>query len=431
MRPGGSLVRAAWRTAGLAPALGTILLVACAGAQSPPHARDAGAATGVAAPGALPRVITRRAELLADVRSRVQAGDPALRPAYTKLLRDAKKTLAAPLVAVTDKHTLLPPSGDAHDYYSLSPYWWPDPAKADGLPYIRRDGETNPESKADLDQPRAATLGANLETLSLAWYLSGDEAYARRAAAQLRAWFIDPATRMNPHLRYAQLVRGNPAERGSGIVDTRQFIEAVDAASLLEDSRSWSDADQAALVAWFGQYLTWLRTSPNGQHEHDARNNHGSWYALQTASYALFTGDSALARQIVLSAKPRIGWQIAPDGTQPIEMERTRSYHYSNFNIEALSRLAEIGRQVGVDLWGYTDASGGSLRAAVAHVAPYVEHQKAWPGQQLDTVDADLLLMNMRRAHAALGDAPSAAAIEALRAAHPDDRSALVYPDPK
>ena len=431
MQGGAPHVRAAWRTAGIAPALGTMILVACVGAQAPARVAATTVTRGATTSVGAPRVVSLRADLLADARSRVRAGDPALAPAYAKLLRDAKKAMAAPLVSVTDKHTLLPPSGDKHDYYSLSPYWWPDPSKPDGLPYIRRDGETNPESKADLDQPRVAALGSAVETLSLAWYFSGDEAYARRAAQQLRTWFIDPATRMNPHLRYAQLVRGNPDERGSGIVDTRMFIDATDGASLLAGSASWSAADEAALKQWFAQYLAWLRTSPNGQHEHAAPNNHGSWYALQTAALALYTGDSALARSIALEAKPRIGWQIAPDGVQKIEMERTRSYHYSNFNIQALSRLAEVGRQVGVDLWSYTDSSGGSLRAAVAHVAPYVVNQKAWPGQQLDEVDSDLLFMNMRRAHAALGDASSAAAIEALRAAHPDDRSALLYPDTK
>jgi hypothetical protein len=121
-----------------------------------------------------PRVFALSPAALADARARVRAGDPAVKPAYRKLLRDADKALGAPIVAVTDKHTLLPPSGDKHDYYSLSPYWWPDPSKADGLPYIRRDGETNPESKKDLDQPRVAQMGGNSHALALAYYFSGD-----------------------------------------------------------------------------------------------------------------------------------------------------------------------------------------------------------------------------------------------------------------
>jgi hypothetical protein len=334
-------------------------------------------------------------------------------------------------VAVTDKRSLLPPTGNAHDYYSLSPYWWPDPTKKDGLPYIRRDGETNPESKKDLDQPRVAAMGGRAYTLAIAYYLTGDTRYSARAAQQLRAWFLDPATRMTPHLRFAQLVRGNDAERGSGIVDTRWFIEAVDASRLLEGSRDWSPADASALRAWFAEYLNWLRTSPNGKHEHDAKNNHGSWYAAQTATYALFTGDSALARQIAEDAKARIGWQIQPDGQQPIELERTRSMHYSGFNAEALSRVAEVGRQVGVDLWRFQAPEGGSLRKATDHLARYLPDPSKWPGKQIYPIEPDLFVLLLRRAQVGYG----APVYEEMLRALPDslvrrDRTVLLYPAP-
>src|SRR5688572_7166406 len=94
-----------------------------------------------------------RYSALAEARRRVEARDSSVYPAYLELIKQANKALAGPLISVTHKKTLLPPTGDAHDYYSLSPYWWPDSSKSDGLPYIRRDGETNPESKRDLDQP--------------------------------------------------------------------------------------------------------------------------------------------------------------------------------------------------------------------------------------------------------------------------------------
>src|SRR6476660_8559621 len=145
-------------------------------------------------------VITLRPEALSFGHTLVRAKDPRIAAAYASLMEDANKALTAPIVAVTDKKTLMPPSGDKHDYFSLSPYWWPDSTKPNGLPYIRRDGVTNPESKRDLDQPRVAEMGANVQTLALAYYFSGDERYAKRAAAQVRAWFLDTATKMNPHL---------------------------------------------------------------------------------------------------------------------------------------------------------------------------------------------------------------------------------------
>jgi len=388
-----------------------------------------GAGAQQASAGA-PRVFALRPEALASARARLRAGDAALRPALDRLVRDADRALRAPLVAVTHKRTLLPPSGDPHDYFSLSPYWWPDSTKPDGLPYIRRDGVTNPESKRDLDQPRVAALGANVQTLALAYYFTGNEAYAARAGEQLRAWFLDPATRMHPHLRFAQLVRGLDQERGSGIIDTRWFIEVIDATGLLAGSRSWTANDERRLREWFGAYLTWLRTSPNGAHEQRARNNHGSWFAAQTAAMALFLGDTAVARPIIEGVKERIGWQIAADGQQPIELERTRSMHYSNFNVEALSRVAEMGRHVGVDLWRYEAPNGGSLRKAIDHIAPYVARQQSWPGQQIDDVDADVLLLSLRRGQVALGPPLYTDAIATLPAVEVrTGRSALLYPD--
>src|SRR6266545_4002239 len=262
---------------------------------------------------AAPRLLAIRGEELLRTRELLRAGDALLRPALDKLLADADRVMATAPVAVTDKKT-LPPSGDRHDYFSLSPYWWPDTGKPDGLPYVRRDGETNPESKQDLDQPRVAALGDRVQALALAYFFTGDEAYARAAARQLRVWFLDPATRMNPHLRFAQLVRGIDRERGSGIIDTRWFIEVVDAIGLLEGSASWTVVDQRGMKEWFARYLTWLRTSPNGEHEREARNNHGSWFAAQTAAYALFTGDTAAAGSLLPLLQLQHRGALAPGG---------------------------------------------------------------------------------------------------------------------
>jgi len=371
------------------------------------------------------------AELL-RIRARLNAGDTQLGPALAVLLEDADRAAAQAPVAVTQKATLLPPSGDPHDYFSLSPYWWPDPSKPDGLPYIRRDGETNPESKRDLDQPRVAQLGANVQTLALAYFYTGQERYAEAAARQLRTWFLDPATRMNPHLRYAQLVRGIDQERGSGIIDTRWFIEVVDAVGLIARSTAWSAADHSALQQWFRAYLTWLTSSPNGEHERAAVNNHGSWFAAQSASFALFVGDRELARTIVAGVQERIGAQIQPDGSQPAELARTRSMHYSNFNVEALSRLAEMGRHVDVDLWHYQAPGGGSIARAVDRLAPYVQNQAAWPGPQIDPVQPDLLLLTLRRTSSALGPSPlwARAIAELPFALRQRDRSTLLYLEP-
>jgi len=375
-----------------------------------------------------PPTLVLRGDALARTKALVAAKDLSVLPAFMKLRRDAEREMKAPIVAVTDKRTLLPPSGDKHDYFSLSPYWWPDPAKPDGLPYIRRDGETNPASKKDLDRPRLGAMVENVSTLSLVYYFTGDERYAEHAGRQLRAWFLDSATRMTPHLHFGQLVRGNPKERGSAIIDTHNFIDVVDASVLLRGSAGWRAQDETALRSWMRQYLAWLRESPNGKDELRAPNNHGSWYAAQTATLALFVGDTALTRSIVSDAKARIGAQIKSDGQQPIELGRTRSMHYSGFNADALSRLAELGRWVGVDLWHFEAPEGGSLRKAIDHLANYVGRPKEWPGNQIDPVEPGFIVEVMRRAQVALGSPIYVGVIATIPGAD-EERSLLMYPE--
>ncbi|MCU0649606.1 MAG: alginate lyase family protein [Gemmatimonadaceae bacterium] len=348
------------------------------------------------------QVIVSRADVLLAAQAASRAGAPGIVPARDRLLRDVERLASQPMVAVTDKRTHRAPSGDPHDYLSLSPYWWPDSTKSDGLPYIRRDGVTNPESKADLDQPRIEALGDRVQRFTLAWWLTGDRRWSTLAAQQIRTWFTDSATRMTPHLKYAQLIRGTDKIRGTGIIDSRRLIEVVDAIGLLQRSPDWTPQDDAAVKGWFRSYVQWMWESPHGAYERAAKNNHGSWYGTQMAVFSLFVGDTARAREMVRAAQRRVDTQIARDGVQAEEMTRTRSMHYSLFNLEALSLAAEVGRVVGVDLWGHVAPSGASLTVGLEHVAKYVGKESQWPGQQLEPVRATELLRAYRRAGLAL-----------------------------
>src|SRR5262245_13917121 len=238
-----------------------------------------------------PRLCSLDAERLRQARS--HSTDAALRPAMEALSREADKALNAGPFSVTRKERVAP-GGDKHDYLSLAPYWWPDPKSKDGLPYIRRDGETNPDSKRGTDAPVIVEMATAVETLAIAYYFTGEERYAERAALLIRAWFLDPATKMNPNFRYAQAVPGQNDGRGAGLIESRHFIKVVDAAGLLGGSRAWTDKDGQGLAAWFREFVDWMRRSPNGKDEAQARNNHGSWYDAQLASFALFIGDREL-----------------------------------------------------------------------------------------------------------------------------------------
>ena len=376
------------------------------------------------------RVYSLRADALEQARQLLATGDTALRPAYERLVREADVALKAGPFSVTDKRR-TPPSGDKHDYVSMAPYWWPDSTKPNGLPYLRRDGERNPEIRNDYDAPRLAALTGAVSTLALGYYFTADERYADHAARLLRVWFLDPATHMNPHLRYGQAIPGMTQGRAAGVIETRSFVALVDAIGLLDRSPSWRDADAQAMRTWMSAYLQWLQTSDIGKAEQGARNNHGTWYDAQVAALALFTGDTGLARATLEASKARrIGAQVTRDGRQPYELVRTRSLSYSAMNLEGLCRLAELGRAVGVNLWSYeAPGGGGSIRKALDYLAPYADTALEWHGQQITPTEPDWAVLLLERARVAY---PSARYDELLRKISGDvvlsHRARLLYP---
>ncbi|HVX40292.1 MAG TPA: alginate lyase family protein [Gemmatimonadaceae bacterium] len=377
-----------------------------------------------------PHLLVLRGSNLAESRARLARGDTALRPAYDALMRDAARAMSDGPFSVMQKHR-VPPSGDKHDYMSLAPYWWPDSTRPGGLPFVRRDGVVNPESRSDTDGPRLAAMADDVETLALAYYFSGESEYGARAAMLIHTWFLDPATRMYPNLRFAQAVPGVSDGRGTGILDTRHVTTVIDAIGLLEGAPGWSASDERAMRDWCRAYLGWLETSKQGRDERRAPNNHGTWYDSQVAALALFVGDSALARRTIAeSATARIAAQIAPDGRQPEELARTRPFHYSLFNIEPYAVLAELGRHVGFDLWHYDAPNRASLKRAIAFLSPYFDPHVAWPTAQVSPANAASYLTPLLQAADAYHDPALTAAIRRIPAAAlRTARARLLYPD--
>jgi hypothetical protein len=189
---------------------------------------------------------------------------------------------------------------------------------------------------------------------------------------------------MNPNFNFAQAVKGRNNGTPSGLIESRGLASVVDAVGLLAGSPEWERRDQDGLVRWFTEYLNWLQTSTNGTKEAAASNNHGVWFDVQASAIALFVGRNDLARQILTEAKTkRIGKQIEPDGSQPRELARTTSQHYTRFNIQAFFALATIGANSGVDLWTFQTEDGRSIRKALDWVLPFMRGEKEWTHQQI------------------------------------------------
>jgi Alginate lyase len=380
-----------------------------------------------------PRVFLLDATRLQEARTQIAQRSPGVMPAWNALRADADKAIASPRFSVVDK-TATPPSGDTHDYMTQAPYWWPDPKKPDGLPYIRRDGERNPELSKLPDHTAMDKMASAVNTLALAAYLGGDSRYGAKAAELLRAWFIDPATRMNPSLTYAQFIPGINTGRGIGLIETRGLTRVVDSIGLLESAGALTADDRRALRDWFTQFVTWMRDSANGRDESAAKNNHGTYYDLQIAVYSLFVDQPDIAKRVLEGARTkRIAAQVEPDGKQPLELARTRSFSYSVMNIDGLTQLATVADQVAVDLWSWTPPGHKTpaIRQALLYLAPYALGDAKWPHQQIGEWDPVSLFPVLRRAAAHYTDANFRALLQRLPPPVPTDRGALIQRQPQ
>ena len=335
----------------------------------------------LAAQAAAPRIFLLDAEALESNRNRVRQGDTNLAPALDRLKSAAAVALTAGPFSVMEK-TNVPPSGDRHDYVSIGPYWWPNPNTSNGLPYVRRDGNRNPATVTP-DRRNLGSLIGNVETLALAYYFTEEEPYADRASLLLRTWFLDPATRMNPNFEYAQAIPGMNTGRGIGLIETAGLTGTVDAVGLLAGSKAWTDTYDRGLRDWFTEFLRWMLDSGNGRDESAAKNNHGTYYDLQIASFALFVGNRELATNILRAVgQKRIAVQIEPDGRQPLELARTNAWGYSTMNLRGLMSLAVLGGQSGVDLWHYETPDGRGIRKALDCLVAYAIGEREWlPGR--------------------------------------------------
>ena len=343
------------------------------------------------------------AKALQDVNRNYHKGDAATVKQVNMLICQADTLLNAGPYSVTFDKTKLAPSNNKHDYVSQAPYWWVDSSKADGKPYIRRDGKRNPEIYLLHDASQMVKMSSAVKKLALAYYLTEKDAYAQKADQLLKTWFIDTATRMNPNLNYAQYVPGVNDGRGIGIIESVGLTQVPDAIALLQKSKI-SPTTIAGVKAWFAAYTDWLVNSKNGRQERKELNNHGTNYDLQVADFALFTGNRALAvRMINEFTIPRIAQQFTADGRQPLELARTRAWDYSQMNLYAWIRLAHIAEGLGIDLWHKQTADGKGIESALGFLLPYATKQKPWTYPEIGKFEYG----NLRRmVHMAAGKYP-------------------------
>ena len=341
---------------------------------------------GVALPQGVPATVLLDGAQLASVQQQLQggaAGSPEQRAALKTLIAAADLGLVAGTWTVTSKSAEYVANGDPHEYASWGPYWWPPdatppsvPGTTKTCPYVSHDGIRNPNVDKITDRHGLHASSEVIFELALAWYFTGNTAYADQAERVARTWYLDPVTAMKPDMTYAQEHGPCGVGNAAGLIEASggYMTDALDGLAILAlDTRptGWTASDQTGIKTWMTSFLAWLVASPIGTGELAALNNHGTWYDAFVSSVDVFIGDTAAAKTLVESSKTkRIDTQIMADGSMPQELSRTTSWHYSNYNIAGLCRLAGVAKHVGVDLWGYQSASGGSIAKAVDFILP-------------------------------------------------------------
>lgn len=319
-----------------------------------------------------------------------------------KLMKDANQALSSGPFSVTFKE-MTAPSGNKHDYVSLSRYKWPNPNTSNGLPYVKRDGESNPELE-QYDRKPLGELCDCVSNLALSYYLTDEEKYANHAVKLLRTWFLNVETRMNPNFNHGSFVPGvNDGSKG-GMIAGVQFLRLVNSMYFLEDYTPWTDKDQDELKKWFKDLRDWFLTSDFGKKELSSKNNHGIWADAQLVGFSIFIGDENMAyKHINRYTLDRYIDHFGPDGSQPNELRRTNSKTYCEYNLNAWIEVATFANHVGFDLWNYETEDGKSIRKAIDWFIPYILEKKKWIYQQIIEYQPGKMIPHLHRVAAAYG----------------------------
>lgn len=203
--------------------------------------------------------------------------------------------------------------------------------------------------------------------------------YAEQAATHLRAWFVTPATRMEPSLNFAASAT-NTAGHPEGIVETSSLAEIAIALPFLVRSGALPPEEASAVNAWFAAFFTWLTTSRLAGLAKDRKDHVGSSWLLQCAAYARLSGNDAPLAELRHQFKTvTIRAQIIAEGNFPHELTTPNPYRNSLFNLDLLTAACDLLSTRFESLWEYQLQDGPGLLAAITRHAPFIENRGAWP----------------------------------------------------
>jgi hypothetical protein len=272
-------------------------------------------------------------EDIASIASKVESGDAPWASAWATVKASAEDALDVSLVSVVD-------TGGGHTF------------------------------QRDNDYKLALRTKDRVRDLALAYRMTGDDRYARKAIDQIHHWFLDPDTYQEP------------VENGQFATIT-QYITIPSffyGANLLREHPYWAEkssempwrsdtaeSPQSALARWG---LDWQATfrEPNC-------NNIHVWRAFARGVAGTFAGDDAVWNQALDEYRSDCTWNdYNEDGSFQYEVWRENGYRYQLFRMKAHAMFCELGRAQGLDLY-----SENELKRAFDYMAPYIFDPNSWP----------------------------------------------------
>jgi len=279
------------------------------------------------------------------------------------LVKKSNVILKSPNYSVTYfKGGQMAPSGDKHDYYSISTYH--DLDQNGKIKY--QDGKRNSTIRDFRDKQQLWDMVVDLEALSLTYCFTKDERYSKKAKELLSVFFLNKETAMNPNLNYAQVRPDTKQGTFPGLVDVIVLAQIPDIIYLFKGSKNFDNQFTNGIVDWFKEYLQWLQQSKLGKTASIQKNNIVNYYNVQVEVLKLFTGTNleTVKKEVYDKAVKSIQNQIDSEGKQAAELKRAAPIGYSIYNLKGIILLAQLSDNIGgKDVWNY-NYNGSSLKSA-------------------------------------------------------------------
>lgn len=281
-----------------------------------------------------------------------------------KLVKVAKENMQEGPWAVTDKPpNSVAPSGDPHDYYNIinnfRPLQMEDGSYDLTAPFIKDKRVPGTylyeDGSEQWDVSRISAMQHNVTVWSLAYYFTEEKKFAKKAVEAIDMWFINPETRMNPHMEYSQVKWNHNITlwKGDGVIEFRGVYFLLDAIRLLQEAGQFTDEQNYQLNEWFSAFLEWLETSDLAIRTMVTPDFFGLYYDLMVSSIAVFVRHDVKAMNYFYNTNSRLRAHVDDEGVFILEKPKTHCEHLTMFALEGWNAMSRIAQSMGVDIWNY------------------------------------------------------------------------------